>query len=160
MVFAPRVKQMYEMLEIDHHEKLLVYYDSLNVKKALKIKEQCRELGFGKGMLVLRSLLPTLLFFVDDTNFQWLLELGHSLPMIFARFQADSRRVVKRLIWSSRYPPLMVNPVSRSVTTWTRYISFFFGLVGKCPDIYMCAQNTGDKEVVAHVKRVFGLVEQ
>lgn len=50
MVFAPRVKEMYEALEIDHREKILVYSDSLNVKKALKIKQQCHDLGFEKGM--------------------------------------------------------------------------------------------------------------
>lgn len=50
MVFAPRVKQMYETLKIDYHEKLLVYSDALNVKKALKIEQQCREFGFEKGM--------------------------------------------------------------------------------------------------------------
>ncbi|KAJ3558789.1 hypothetical protein NP233_g11431 [Leucocoprinus birnbaumii] len=47
-VFGPRVKQLYQELGIDYRQKLIIYSDSLNVDKALKIQEQCNELGFEK----------------------------------------------------------------------------------------------------------------
>jgi hypothetical protein len=37
---------MYERLKIDHHEKIIVYSDSLDVERAVKIKKQCDELDF------------------------------------------------------------------------------------------------------------------
>lgn len=55
-IFAPRVKEIYQELGINYREKLMVYSDSLNVDKALKIQQQCHELGFEKGM-VFRFLL-------------------------------------------------------------------------------------------------------
>lgn len=50
-VFGPRAFEMYRSLGIDHSAKALIYSDALNVEKALKIKQQCDELGFKKGKL-------------------------------------------------------------------------------------------------------------
>ncbi|KAI0714393.1 nicotinate phosphoribosyltransferase [Cerioporus squamosus] len=45
-VFAPRAKQVYEQLGVDHTKKVIIFSDALNVEKALKLKKQCDELGF------------------------------------------------------------------------------------------------------------------
>ncbi|EIW84141.1 nicotinate phosphoribosyltransferase [Coniophora puteana RWD-64-598 SS2] len=45
-VFAPRAKEIYESLGIDHREKTIIFSDALNVEKALRLKQQCDELGF------------------------------------------------------------------------------------------------------------------
>lgn len=44
-VFAPQAKEVYERLGIKPSEKVIVYSDSLNVKKAIALKKQCDELG-------------------------------------------------------------------------------------------------------------------
>ncbi|KAJ8521135.1 hypothetical protein ONZ45_g2123 [Pleurotus djamor] len=44
--FAPRAKEMYERLGVDTREKLIVYSDSLNVERCLKLKKQCDDIGF------------------------------------------------------------------------------------------------------------------
>lgn len=45
-IYAPRAKEIYESLGINHREKTIIYSDSLNVDKALKLKKQCDETGF------------------------------------------------------------------------------------------------------------------
>jgi len=45
-VFAPRAKQVYETLGVDYHQKTIVYSDSLNVDKCLRLKEHCESIGF------------------------------------------------------------------------------------------------------------------
>ncbi|KAF9048395.1 nicotinate phosphoribosyltransferase [Panaeolus papilionaceus] len=46
--FGPRVKAMYESLNIPYQDKLIVYSDALNTEKCLAIKKQSDELGFKK----------------------------------------------------------------------------------------------------------------
>lgn len=46
LLFAPRVKEAYQKLGMDHHKRTLIYSDSLNTEKALRIRRQCDELGF------------------------------------------------------------------------------------------------------------------
>lgn len=46
MVYAPRAKEIYESMGIDYKKKSIIYSDALTVDKALKIKEQCDEVGF------------------------------------------------------------------------------------------------------------------
>jgi len=46
--FGPRVKEVYESLGIDPREKLVVYSDSLNVDKCLRLQKQANELGLEK----------------------------------------------------------------------------------------------------------------
>jgi len=48
--FGPRVKRMYESLDIPIVSKTLAYSDALTVGKSLEIKGQCNMLGFPKGM--------------------------------------------------------------------------------------------------------------
>lgn len=45
-VYAPRAKEVYDALGIDHREKIIIYSDSVDVEKALKLKKQCDEVGF------------------------------------------------------------------------------------------------------------------
>ena len=45
-VFAPRAKEVYESMGIDHREKMIIYSDALNNEKALRLKKQCDEIGF------------------------------------------------------------------------------------------------------------------
>jgi nicotinate phosphoribosyltransferase len=45
-IFAPKARDVYESLGIDHREKIIVYSDNLNLQKALGLKKQCDELGF------------------------------------------------------------------------------------------------------------------
>jgi nicotinate phosphoribosyltransferase len=47
--FGPRVKRMYESLDIPIESKSLIYSDALTVDKCLEIKRQCNMLGFSKG---------------------------------------------------------------------------------------------------------------
>jgi len=44
--FAPRAKEMYESVGVDFREKAIIYSDSLNLEKALKLKKQCDDIGF------------------------------------------------------------------------------------------------------------------
>jgi nicotinate phosphoribosyltransferase len=44
--FAPQAKSVYQRLGIDHTTKSIIYSDSLNVEKVLKLKEQCDKEGF------------------------------------------------------------------------------------------------------------------
>jgi nicotinate phosphoribosyltransferase len=45
-LFAPRAKELYQRLGIDHTTKSIIYSDSLDVDKVLKLKEQCDKEGF------------------------------------------------------------------------------------------------------------------
>jgi nicotinate phosphoribosyltransferase len=45
-VFAPRAREIYQSMNIDHTTKVIVYSDALNVAKALGLKKQCDEVGF------------------------------------------------------------------------------------------------------------------
>jgi len=45
-VFAPRAKEVYEKLGIDHRQKTIVYSDGLHMGKCLKLKEHCESFGF------------------------------------------------------------------------------------------------------------------
>ncbi|TDL21416.1 nicotinate phosphoribosyltransferase [Rickenella mellea] len=45
-VYAPRAKETYESIGIDHRDKTIIYSDSLDVDKALRLKRQCDEVGF------------------------------------------------------------------------------------------------------------------
>lgn len=45
MVYAPRAKEIYQSLGSDHTKKSIIYFDALNVEKALNIKKQCDEVG-------------------------------------------------------------------------------------------------------------------
>lgn len=48
--FGPRVKEVYESLDINPRDKLIIYSDSLNVEKAVRLKKQANELGLEKGL--------------------------------------------------------------------------------------------------------------
>lgn len=52
MVFAPRAKEIYESMGINYREKMIIYSDSVNVEKALKIQKQCTEIGFKCAYLI------------------------------------------------------------------------------------------------------------
>ncbi|KAI9001524.1 nicotinate phosphoribosyltransferase [Trametes punicea] len=45
-VFAPRAKEIYQQLGVDHTTKTIIFSDALNVEKALRLKKQCDEIGF------------------------------------------------------------------------------------------------------------------
>ena len=45
-VYAPRAREIYESLGIDHKEKMIIFSDSVNLDKALGLKKQCDEIGF------------------------------------------------------------------------------------------------------------------
>ena len=45
-VYAPRAREIYRSMNMDHTSKMIVYSDALNVEKALALKKQCDEIGF------------------------------------------------------------------------------------------------------------------
>lgn len=45
-VYAPRAKEIYTSLGIDHRTKTIIFSDALNMDKALGLKKQADELGF------------------------------------------------------------------------------------------------------------------
>ncbi|KAI0081529.1 nicotinate phosphoribosyltransferase [Panus rudis PR-1116 ss-1] len=45
-VYAPRAKEVYQSMGIDHREKMIIFSDSVNLEKALKLKKQCDKIGF------------------------------------------------------------------------------------------------------------------
>lgn len=45
-VYAPRAREIYQSMNIDHTTKIIVYSDGLTVDKALALKKQCDEVGF------------------------------------------------------------------------------------------------------------------
>ena len=56
-IFAPQAKEFYEQLGINPGEKTVVYSDSLNVDKAIALKEQCDEIGVNRELFF--HLLPS-----------------------------------------------------------------------------------------------------
>lgn len=61
-MYAPRAKGVYESLGIDHREKMIIFSDSVDVDKALKLKKQCDELGFKCTLIIaLISRIPSLI---------------------------------------------------------------------------------------------------
>ena len=57
-MYAPRAKQIYQQLGVDHTQKTIIYSDSLNVEKALRLKKQCEEVGFRCRLATLCCLSP------------------------------------------------------------------------------------------------------
>ncbi|ESK98267.1 nicotinate phosphoribosyltransferase [Moniliophthora roreri MCA 2997] len=45
-VYAPRAKEIYTSLGIDHTQKLIIYSDALDIDKALKLKKLTDDVGF------------------------------------------------------------------------------------------------------------------
>ena len=45
-VYAPRAREIYQSMNVDHTTKVIVYSDGLTVDKALALKKQCDEVGF------------------------------------------------------------------------------------------------------------------
>ena len=45
-VYAPRAREIYRSMNVDHTEKTIIYSDGLTVEKALGLKKQCDEVGF------------------------------------------------------------------------------------------------------------------
>lgn len=45
-VYAPRAREIYQSMNIDHTKKVIIYSDGLTVEKALALKKQCDEIGF------------------------------------------------------------------------------------------------------------------
>jgi len=45
-VYAPRAREIYRSMNVDHATKVIIYSDGLNVDKALALKKQCDEVGF------------------------------------------------------------------------------------------------------------------
>ena len=44
--FAPRAKEIYQQIGVDYTQKVIIFSDALTVDKALKLKQQCDEIGF------------------------------------------------------------------------------------------------------------------
>lgn len=51
-IYAPRAKQIYEQLGVDYTKKMIIFSDALTVEKALKLKQQCDEIGLKCAYLV------------------------------------------------------------------------------------------------------------
>ena len=45
-MYAPRAREIYQSMNIDHTTKTIIYSDALTVEKALGLKRQCDEVGF------------------------------------------------------------------------------------------------------------------
>jgi nicotinate phosphoribosyltransferase len=93
-LFGPRVKETYTKLGINWREKLMIYSDALDVEKAVKIQEQCNELGFEKG------LLDTLSYPVQHGSKNWFLVsfgIGTFLTNDFRTLSSGSKEKSKAL---------------------------------------------------------------
>lgn len=51
-IYAPRAREIYQQLGIDHREKTIIFSDALNVDKAIRLKQQCDEIGFICGCTI------------------------------------------------------------------------------------------------------------
>jgi nicotinate phosphoribosyltransferase len=45
-LFAPKAKEVYKALGIDHKTKTVIFSDALDVEKVLRLKAQCDQEGF------------------------------------------------------------------------------------------------------------------
>ncbi|KAF9448625.1 nicotinate phosphoribosyltransferase [Macrolepiota fuliginosa MF-IS2] len=115
LLFAPKVKETYDKIGIEGRDKLVIYSDSLNVDKALKIKRQCDELGFKKVSFGIGTFL---------TN--------------------DFRTVSSGLKETSKAHNIVIKLATLNGQPCVKISD----------DL---DKNTGDKDTVAHVKRVFNL---
>jgi nicotinate phosphoribosyltransferase len=89
-LFAPRAKEVYESVGIDHKEKTIIFSDALNLDKALGLKKQCDELGFLCRRLVgFFASLQTDMFQAPSVSV-------HFSQMTSTRSRAVARRRAKR----------------------------------------------------------------
>ncbi|KAF5359646.1 hypothetical protein D9756_003184 [Leucocoprinus leucothites] len=114
-IFAPRVKEIYEKLRINYREKLMIFSDALNVDKALKIQEQCNELGFERVSFGIGT------FFTNDFR-------------VLSSGSTEKSKALNIVIKLRSVNGLPCVKISDDLT-----------------------KNTGDKDVVAHIKQVFDL---
>ena len=70
-MYAPRAKQIYQQLGVDHTQKTIIYSDSLNVEKALRLKTQCEEVGFKCMSTVSRRVSPVTDMIVRRRIWYW-----------------------------------------------------------------------------------------
>ena len=91
-MYAPRAKQIYQQLGVDHTQKTIIYSDSLNVEKALRLKKQCEEVGFRCRLATLRCLSP-----VTDWTTQGAFGIGTSLTNDFKKKSSGGSQKSKAL---------------------------------------------------------------
>ena len=71
-VYAPRARDIYRSMGIDHTTKVIIYSDSLNVDKALALKKQCEEVGFtGTWLLSPRLSLGVVIIGIRSVLRNW-----------------------------------------------------------------------------------------
>ncbi|KAJ4479922.1 nicotinate phosphoribosyltransferase [Lentinula aciculospora] len=87
--FAPRAKEVYENMGIDHREKMIIYSDSLNLDKALKLKKQADEIGF-KASFGIGTFLTNDFVKASDPN-----RKSPALNMVIKLAEVDGKSCVK-----------------------------------------------------------------
>ncbi|KAJ3861622.1 nicotinate phosphoribosyltransferase [Lentinula novae-zelandiae] len=84
--FAPRAKEVYIKMGIDHREKMIIYSDSLNLDKALTLKKQADEIAsFGIGTFLSNDFVK-----VSDPKSK-----SPALNMVIKLAEVDSKSCVK-----------------------------------------------------------------
>jgi len=87
-VFGRRAKEVFDSLGIDASKKMLIYSDSLNIDKALRLKEQANDLGlnvsFGIGT-----------FLTNDFKKTASTDVSKALNMVIKLSSVDDRPCIK-----------------------------------------------------------------
>jgi len=86
--FAPRAREMYSALDIDHREKTIIFSDSLHLDKALQLKKQCDEIGF-------RSAFGIGTFLTNDFSVSSGTDKSKALNMVIKIASVDGHPCVK-----------------------------------------------------------------
>lgn len=96
-VYAPRAKEIYESLGVDYkNKKTIIFSDSVDVEKALKLREQAREIGF-LGKLTSRPLLDRDLQHLPVNRFLASFGIGTSLTNDFHSVSSGGKEKSKAL---------------------------------------------------------------
>ena len=99
MVYAPRAIEVYESLGIDYRKKAIIYSDSVDVDKALKIQKQCNELGVSCTQSLSRRETPGKRY-DTETNFLTIIGtfgIGTSLTNDFKTLSSGGKEKSKAL---------------------------------------------------------------
>ncbi|THH27001.1 hypothetical protein EUX98_g7181 [Antrodiella citrinella] len=138
--YAPRAKEVYASLGIDHRQKSIIFSDSVNLDKALKLVKQCREwsLIWGVGCAALFGIGTWLTNDFPSASRHG--EKSRALNMVIKLAGVDGKHCVKISDELMKVRPSEMR--------------------AEGADADGGAQNTGDPETVNYVKKVFDIPEQ
>jgi len=129
-VYAPRAREIYQSMNIDHTTKTIVYSDALTVDKALRLKKQCDEVGFSASFGIGTSLSNDFKSISSGRG-----QKNKALNMVIKLYQVGGSFCAK------------ISDELTKVGIWLH--------LSHCVAIDMILQNTGNEEAIKQAKKIF-----